>query len=298
MATEARVRGAFLSENIPAEGKKIGFCLRNWKTPLNEEAIVAAAEYAYNTYGLTPIFVPIETPRDAVLGKSICDRLAVPGYACQNRLTVEELIGEPFRWNTNHLSRAQKKEKILQLMDTVGLAQRLINVYPHELDGGRRQRIGIARALALEPKMIICDEPVSALDVSVQAQVLNLLKELQKAYGIAYLFITHDLSVVNHFSDDIAVMYLGQIVEKAPAKELFNNPTHPYTKALLSAIPVPDVDAKWKQIPLMGEISSPINMKADCHFAARCPYANDKCRGCTPELKDRGAGHFVACHHF
>ena len=221
-----------------------------------------------------------------------------PFSSLNPRRTVEELIGEPFRWNTNHLSRAQKKEKILQLMDTVGLAQRLINVYPHELDGGRRQRIGIARALALEPKMIICDEPVSALDVSVQAQVLNLLKELQKAYGIAYLFITHDLSVVNHFSDDIAVMYLGQIVEKAPAKELFNNPTHPYTKALLSAIPVPDVDAKWKQIPLMGEISSPINMKADCHFAARCPYANDKCRGCTPELKDRGAGHFVACHHF
>lgn len=221
-----------------------------------------------------------------------------PFSSLNPRRTVEELIGEPFRWNTTHLSRAQKKEKILQLMDTVGLAQRLINVYPHELDGGRRQRIGIARALALEPKMIICDEPVSALDVSVQAQVLNLLKELQKAYGIAYLFITHDLSVVNHFSDDIAVMYLGQIVEKAPAKELFNNPTHPYTKALLSAIPVPDVDAKWKQIPLMGEISSPINMKADCHFAARCPYANDKCRGCTPELKDRGAGHFVACHHF
>ena len=221
-----------------------------------------------------------------------------PFSSLNPRRTVEELIGEPFRWNSILHGGVKKRDRILELMDTVGLARRLLNVYPHELDGGRRQRIGIARALAMEPKLIICDEPVSALDVSVQAQVLNLLKELQKEYGIAYLFITHDLSVVNHFSDDIAVMYLGQIVEKAPAKELFNNPTHPYTKALLSAIPVPDVDAKWKQIPLMGEISSPINMKADCHFAARCPYADDKCRNCTPELQDRGNGHFVACHHF
>lgn len=221
-----------------------------------------------------------------------------PFSSLDPRKTVEELIGEPFRWNSILPNRAQRRERILELMDTVGLAQRLLNVYPHELDGGRRQRIGIARALATEPKLIICDEPVSALDVSVQAQVLNLLKDLQKEYGIAYLFITHDLSVVNHFSDDIAVMYLGQIVEKAPAKELFNNPTHPYTKALLSAIPVPDVDAKWEQIPLMGEISSPINMKADCHFSVRCPYANDKCHNCTPELQDRGNGHFVACHLF
>lgn len=221
-----------------------------------------------------------------------------PFSSLNPRKTVEELIGEPFRWNNIIQGRAKKRERILELMDTVGLAQRLLNVYPHELDGGRRQRIGIARALAMEPKLIICDEPVSALDVSVQAQVLNLLKELQKEYGIAYLFITHDLSVVNHFSDDIAVMYLGQIVEKAPSKELFTNPIHPYTKALLSAIPIPDVDAKREQIPLMGEISSPINMKPDCHFAARCPYANDQCRGCTPALVDRGNGHWVACHHF
>ena len=221
-----------------------------------------------------------------------------PFSSLNPRKTVEELIGEPFRWNKIPHSHAKNKDRILELMDTVGLARRLQNVYPHELDGGRRQRIGIARALAIEPSLIVCDEPVSALDVSVQAQVLNLLKDLQKEYGIAYLFITHDLSVVNHFSDDIAVMYLGQIVEKAPAKELFNNPTHPYTKALLSAIPIPDVDDRREQIPLMGEISSPINMKADCHFAVRCPYANDQCRCSTPELKDRGNGHFVACHHF
>ena len=221
-----------------------------------------------------------------------------PFSSLNPRKTVMQLIGEPLKWNKIFKTRAENKEHILKLMDTVGLARRLVNVYPHELDGGRRQRIGIARALALDPKFIVCDEPVSALDVSIQAQILNLLKELQKEYGIAYLFITHDLSVVNHFSNDIAVMYLGQIVEKAPAKELFLNPTHPYTKALLSAIPIPDVDMKQEQIPLIGEISSPINMKPDCHFAARCPYATDACRAKTPDLKDRGNDHFVACHRF
>ena len=221
-----------------------------------------------------------------------------PFSSLNPRRTVAELIGEPLKWNKIFHNHAENKAHVLKLMETVGLASRLENVYPHELDGGRRQRIGIARALALDPKLIICDEPVSALDVSIQAQILNLMTDLQKAYGIAYLFITHDLSVVNHFSDDIAVMYLGQIVEKAPAKELFLNPTHPYTKALLSAIPIPDVDVKQKQIPLMGEISSPINMKADCHFAARCPYATDACRASTPELRDRGDNHFVACHLF
>ena len=221
-----------------------------------------------------------------------------PFSSLNPRRTVAELIGEPLKWNRVFHNRAENNAHVLKLMETVGLASRLENVYPHELDGGRRQRIGIARALALDPKLIICDEPVSALDVSIQAQILNLMTDLQEAYGIAYLFITHDLSVVNHFSDDIAVMYLGQIVEKAPAKELFLNPTHPYTKALLSAIPIPDVDVKQQQIPLMGEISSPINMKADCHFAARCPYATDACRASTPELRDRGGQHFVACHLF
>lgn len=221
-----------------------------------------------------------------------------PFSSLNPRKTVEELIREPLKWYKVHRSKEEQKAHVAKLMDTVGLASRLANVYPHELDGGRRQRIGIARALALDPKLIVCDEPVSALDVSIQAQVLNLLKELQHEYGIAYLFITHDLSVVNHFSDDIAVMYLGQIVEKAPARELFNNPVHPYTKALLSAIPIPDVDAVVEEIPLKGEISSPINMKPDCHFAARCPYATETCLASTPELVDRGGEHFVACHLF
>lgn len=221
-----------------------------------------------------------------------------PFSSLNPRKTVEELIAEPLKWYKVHKSKAEKAAHVSKLMETVGLASRLANVYPHELDGGRRQRIGIARALALDPKFIVCDEPVSALDVSIQAQALNLLKELQNEYGIAYLFITHDLSVVNHFSDDIAVMYLGQIIEKAPARELFNNPVHPYTKALLSAIPIPDVDAVVEQIPLKGEISSPINMKPDCHFAARCPYATEECHASTPALADRGGEHFVACHIF
>lgn len=221
-----------------------------------------------------------------------------PFSSLNPRKTVEELIAEPLKWYKIHKSKAEQASHVSKLMETVGLASRLTNVYPHELDGGRRQRIGIARALALDPKFIVCDEPVSALDVSIQAQVLNLLKELQNEFGIAYLFITHDLSVVNHFSDDIAVMYLGQIVEKAPAKELFNNPVHPYTKALLSAIPIPDVDAVVEQIPLKGEISSPINMKPDCHFAARCPYATEECHASVPDLINRGNEHFVACHLF
>ena len=221
-----------------------------------------------------------------------------PYSSLNPRKTVEQLIGEPLKWNKIFATHAENKEHILHLMDVVGLSRRLVNTYPHELDGGRRQRIGIARALALDPKLIVCDEPVSALDVSVQAQVLNLLHELQKEYNIAYLFITHDLSVVNHFSDEIAVMYLGKIVEKAPSKELFRNPVHPYTKALLSAIPVPDIDVRMQQIPLKGEISSPINMKDDCHFAPRCPYADETCYASCPALRDLGGGHFVACHKY
>lgn len=182
------------------------------------------------------------------------------------------------------------------MMDVVGLARRLINSYPHELDGGRRQRIGIARALALNPKFIVCDEPVSALDVSIQAQVLNLMQDLQQQMGLTYLFITHNLAVVKHLSDQIVVMYLGQLVEQAPPEELFRNPKHPYTKALLSAIPVPDPDAPMNRTVLKGEITSPINVKPGCRFAKRCIYATEECTRCSPEEREVSPGHFVACH--
>ncbi|MDR1510211.1 MAG: ABC transporter ATP-binding protein, partial [Synergistaceae bacterium] len=184
--------------------------------------------------------------------------------------------------------------RVYGLMDTVGLAQRFVNSYPHELDGGRRQRIGAARALALNPKFIVCDEPVSALDVSIQAQILNLLKTLQQEMGLSYLFITHDLSVVNCFADDIAVMYLGRLVEKAPTEELFRNPVHPYTKALLSAIPTPDLK-KTERILLKGEISSPIDPPDECRFVQRCIYACGRCREQEPPLLESTPGHFVSC---
>ena len=181
-------------------------------------------------------------------------------------------------------------------METVGLAERLINTYPHELDGGRRQRIGIARALAVEPKFIVCDEPVSALDVSIQAQILNLLKDLQKDRGLTYIFITHDLAVVNHFAEDILVMYLGLEVEKAPADELFENPMHPYTKALLSAVLVPEVGANSERVQLRGELSSPIDPPDECRFAGRCNYYCQECEKGAPPLVEVSPNHFVACH--
>jgi peptide/nickel transport system ATP-binding protein len=218
-----------------------------------------------------------------------------PFASLNPRKTVYELIGEPLRWFRVYKSKADEQKRIESLMETVGLAQRLINAYPHELDGGRRQRIGVARALALEPKLIVCDEPVSALDVSIQAQILNLLDELQEELGLTYLFITHDLSVVNHFSDDIAVMYLGKLVEKAPAFELFQNPLHPYTQALLSAIPIPDVDVKRERVLLKGEISSPINPRDECRFAKRCHYVCEACRNGQPPLREVSPGHFLAC---
>ena len=182
-----------------------------------------------------------------------------PFASLNPRMTVSEIIAEPLIIHKMCKSKEELEARVKELMDTVGLSERLMNTYPHELDGGRRQRIGIARALALKPKFIVCDEPVSALDVSIQAQVLNLMKDLQEEFGLTYMFITHDLSVVKHFSDDIAVMYLGQLVEKAPSKMLFKNPIHPYTKALLSAIPVPSVKKKMERIKLQGEITSPIN---------------------------------------
>ena len=218
-----------------------------------------------------------------------------PYSSLDPRKTVNQLISEPILSNKLFKTKEEVEARVEELMRLVGLAPRLFNTYPHELDGGRRQRIGIARALATDPKFIICDEPVSALDVSIQAQILNLLKELQRDLGLSFIFITHDLSVVNHFSDEIAVMYLGKIVEKAPTEELFNNPMHPYTKALLSAIPVSDLRAKKERILIKGEITSPINPPDECRFFKRCNYACDKCKS-IPQLNEVKPGHFVACH--
>ena len=219
-----------------------------------------------------------------------------PFSSLDPRQTVMQLISEPIIEHKLLKSKSDIEERTLELMRTVGLAERYMNVYPHELDGGRRQRIGIARALAVRPKLIVCDEPVSALDVSIQAQILNLMQDLQEQMGLTYIFITHDLSVVNHFADDIAVMYLGQLIEKAPSELLFDKPTHPYTQALLSAIPVPSLKKKRERIILKGEITSPINPKPGCRFAARCPYATDRCRSEEPVLREIEPNHFVACH--
>ena len=219
-----------------------------------------------------------------------------PFSSLDPRQTVSQLISEPIIEHRLLHSKAEIEKRTLELMETVGLAERYINVYPHELDGGRRQRIGIARALAVKPKLIVCDEPVSALDVSIQAQILNLLKQLQKDMGLTYIFITHDLSVVKYFSDDIAVMYLGQMVEKAPSDDLFRNPMHPYTKALLSAIPLPIVGKdKPKRQLIRGEITSPVNLPDECRFGKRCDYTADVCRACTPQLRELAPNHFVAC---
>lgn len=222
-----------------------------------------------------------------------------PFASLNPRATVSEAIAEPLL--VQKMFRRGEKEQLTQrvneLMDLVGLSKRLTNSYPHELDGGRRQRIGIARALALRPKFIVCDEPVSALDVSIQAQILNLMQDLQDELGLTYMFITHDLSVVKHFSNDILVMYLGQMVEKASSDVLFEKPLHPYTQALLSAIPIPDPDYPIKRIPLKGEITSPINPPKGCRFAKRCPYADERCTGQDIPLVEVEEGHFVACCH-
>ena len=220
-----------------------------------------------------------------------------PYSSLDPRMTVSQIIREPIERSKIVTGKLNIERRVLELMETVGLAERLYNAYPHELDGGRRQRIGIARALAMNPKFIVCDEPVSALDVSIQAQVLNLLKDLQEKLGLTYIFITHDLSVVYYFADDIAVMYLGQLVEKAPAELLFSNPLHPYTQALLSAIPSVNLDAEKKRIALKGEITSPINLKDECRFAKRCLYACEDCLASDPKLVEVEPNHFVACHH-
>lgn len=219
-----------------------------------------------------------------------------PFSSIDPRMSVKELIGEPLHIYKLVSSKDEYNKKVKEMMDIVGLASRLEDSYPHELDGGRRQRIGIGRALILNPKFIVCDEPVSALDVSIQAQILNLMQDLQRERDLTYIFITHNLSVVKHISDHILVMYLGCAVEKASSDELFKHQYHPYTKALISAIPRIDLDKKVKRILLRGEITSPINPPDACRFAPRCNYACDQCHACTPALQEVTPGHFVACH--
>ena len=216
-----------------------------------------------------------------------------PYSSLNPRMTVENTIREPLV-ESHRYSRREINERTEELMDLVGIEERLRTAYPHEMDGGRRQRVGIARAIALMPEFIVCDEPVSALDVSIQAQVLNLLMDLQEKIGLTYMFVTHDLSVVRHISDDISVMYLGQLVETCRSQELFDRPYHPYTKALLSAIPSTDIDKPMQRVRLKGEITSAINPKPGCRFAPRCPFACEKCQ--QPQvLEEIGPDHFVSC---
>lgn len=217
-----------------------------------------------------------------------------PYSSLNPRLTVRETIKEPLKLSGRYNTSDELDNEVDRLMDMVGIEERLADSYSHELDGGRRQRVGIGRALAMHPKFIVCDEPVSALDVSIQAQVLNLLMDLQEKTNIAYLFVTHNLSVVRHISDDICVMYLGQVVEKSPTKELFEHPLHPYTQALLSAIPSTDIHHRQNRIVLKGELTSPIDPAPGCRFASRCLYATEKCRQ-PQELRNVGGNHFVAC---
>lgn len=219
-----------------------------------------------------------------------------PFSSLNPRQCVCDLIADPLVTNKKYKNKADRNRRVAELMDVVGLAPRLAYSYPHELDGGRRQRIGIARALALGPKFIVCDEPVSALDVSIQAQVLNLLQDLQAEQDLTYMFITHDLSVVKHISDEIMVMYVGCMVERCSSKELFKLQLHPYTKGLLSAIPVPSLKRKTERIIMQGELTSPVDPGPGCRFAGRCPYAKDKCFASQPAFEEVLPGHHVACH--
>jgi oligopeptide transport system ATP-binding protein len=220
-----------------------------------------------------------------------------PYSSLDPRMTAGEIIAEPLR---NHIqaSRGEIRDRVSFLMGKVGLHPEQARRYPHEFSGGQRQRIGIARALALNPRAIVCDEPVSALDVSIQAQVINLLVKLQEEMRLSYLFIAHDLSLVEHISDRVAVMYLGEIVELAKDTDLYTSPKHPYTEALLSAVPIPNPEMKKKRILLKGEIPSPINLPEGCRFSTRCSYRSNLCGEAEPELKDLGGGHWVSCHRY
>ena len=218
-----------------------------------------------------------------------------PQASLNPRMSLSSIIGEPLVEHTA-LTTAQRQDRIYELMDQVGLNRRFANRFPHEFSGGQRQRIGIARALAVSPKLIVCDEPVSALDVSIQAQVINLLEDLQAKMGLTYLFIAHDLSVVEHISNRVAVMYLGRVVEIAPSRELYTHPKHPYTEALLSAVPIPDPKAKKQRIVLTGDVPNPVNRPTGCHFHPRCPKATERCKVEEPVLKNVGTLHQAACH--
>lgn len=220
-------------------------------------------------------------------------------YASLNpRMTVGNIIGEPLEVHNIYSSKAERRERVQELLKVVGLNPYFVNRYPHEFSGGQRQRIGVARALAVNPEFIVCDEPISALDVSIQAQIINMLEDLQAEFGLTYLFIAHDLSVVRHISDRIAVMYLGKLAELADREELYENPLHPYTQALLSAVPIPDpvIEEKRQRIILEGDVPSPANPPKGCNFSTRCPRVMDVCHEVDPEFKDVGGGHWVACH--
>lgn len=219
-----------------------------------------------------------------------------PSGSLDPRKSVKELIGEPLKIYKACKNRDEYDARIAEIMETVGLDERYAESFSHELDGGRRQRIGIGRALAMDPEFIICDEPVSALDVSIQAQIINLLKELQDKYNLTYLFISHDLSVVEHISDTVGVMYLGNLVEYGATPDIFSHPLHPYTKALFSAIPIPDPTIRRERIVLQGSIPSPANPPKGCKFHTRCPYATERCKTEVPQQREVEPGHYVVCH--
>ena len=222
-----------------------------------------------------------------------------PYASLDPRMTVEDIVGEAIDIHKLCKNKKERREKILSLLSTVGLNSEHANRYPHEFSGGQRQRIGIARALAVNPEFIVCDEPVSALDVSIQAQVVNMFEDLQEKFGLTYLFIAHDLSIVNHISSRIGVMYLGHLVELADSDQITFHSMHPYTKSLISAVPIadPKVARASHRIILSGDVPSPLNPPSGCPFRTRCPYADEQCASETPKFKEEQAGHFVACHH-